>query len=498
MDMVWQTVATWIEVNQGALSAIVIAGVCAAPIVALRAVFHNARRRRVRALYADLHKAGRVWERRKDRIPARPRPSPAPSGRPAAGPAARSGSKPSKSLVGPHDDVTVIALPFENLIQDAEHAALAETFTHDLFTLIHQRPNLAVAQVQYGREANATVGTPLPLDHPYILEGALELLDGNAVPTVRLTVQILETATGERVYSDRYDGRLNRMGPLLDDIAESIAGALQSMMAIPNPSANGDLPTSAPVAWALYRRGEDLLRIGMSRQRADAAIRVLDHACRIDPGFGAAKCALARSLALRVLLLTSPDEDADLVRADAAIEAALILQPDTPERSVSQAMIALARGDDQGALTGFDQAARMDPTLSDLRIFRALASLYAGRPGALQNDALAPSSFDGVGPRSLAAWVVALAKIQEGALADADAILEASVAQASAFHMSWFLKAQGLALAGKEAEAKSTFARARRVIGTVDEAGLRRWIDRAASGPTRAQSWLAAFDATWR
>ncbi|MGF1454597.1 MAG: hypothetical protein ACFB6R_04390 [Alphaproteobacteria bacterium] len=479
-----------LDAYRGPLSAFVIAGLFSLPLLGLRAAARGLRRRRVHTLYADLQRTSRVWSLRE---------RPGTPGTRSARQAPKRGRAVSRSLVAPHDDLTLIALPFENLITDHEKTALVEDLTRELATLIHQRPNIRVSQVTYGRDADATIGTPLPLDHPFILEGAVELVSDHAL---RMTVQILETATGERVYSDQFDGALGRTGPFLDEVAEAVAGCMASMMAIPNSPGAAQRPTDAPAAWGLYLRGEEVLRIGASRQRTDAAVRVFDHASRIDPGFAGSKNALGRALALRVLMLTSRDREADLARARAVLAAARELQPDAPERLVSEGLLLLADGDVRGAHAAFDEAARIDPTIPELRIFRRFAELVLDGAVSETADPLDPASFDGNGPKALARLIGALALAQQDRLKEAHRLLETTVTEASAFHLAWFMKGQVMALMARREDARGTFDRGLRVMGSrdrkSDRAALRTWIGTVAGNPARATTWQSAFDAVWR
>lgn len=488
----WETGRDWVDAHREALAALALTAVFALPFIGLRAVIRHSRKRRARRLFAELDATRQqIWTLRSSATRAG-----FPKAREGA-PAHRPKTIDSR-LVAPMGIVQVIALPFENRVDDAKQADLVDGFTHDLLTLLDQRPNITMAPVTYSREADATVGMAMTPEGDFILDGSIELIGGASQPAVRLTLQLLEATSGERVFSDRFEGPVRRLAGLQDDIAESIAGALGSLMRPNRATAETAAPDGVTsLAWALYQRGYSVRTIGISRQRLDAAVRVYDHAARLDPGFAAAKRELAKALAMRALHLTSPDTQADLERAEAVLEAARVLAEQDPELALAEGVLCLARSDTYGARKSLKKTAAHGPLSTEAALVAQWTRLYDANP---TGEAAAWPDLDGIaqgGVRALAHMLVALEETQNGALDQALARLEAVNAEASAYHMGWLLKAQVLALLGRADEAQGTFARARRVMGPADPMRVRTWIMRAAGTPERAQAWANAFTAAW-
>ncbi len=470
-----QIATAWLDGNRAPLSALAIGAGLAAPIVALRLALRHNRKRRIRQLYADLRPSQTAFGLRPGR-----------------------GGTNAKGFVGPNEIVNVVALPLENNVEDPAEADLVEAFNRDMITLLDRRPSITVHSVTYNRTADATDGLPIDISGGYLIDGAVELVGGVNQRAVRLILQILEIPSGERIFSDRFEGPVRRLADMQDEISESISGALGSMFKVPDYAAPMDAPTKIGAAQALYNRGRVVQSRGMSPQRLNAAVRVFDHAARIDPGFAAAKRALARSCAMRALFLTSRDMHSDIQRAETVLAAARSLQPDVPELATSEGMLALAKCDTQGALNAFARAAKLDPTMDDIALFTVLARLYAGDESAARTVDLEPETFGDIGARALAGVIAALADAQAGRLEQSHQRLEEVVTEASAFHVAWLLKAQVLALLGRKSDAEGTFARARRVMGPADPERVQTWIMRAAGSPERAQHWLGAFEGPWK
>ena len=116
----------------------------------------------------------------------------------------------------------------------------------------------------------------------YVLEGSLR----KAGDRVRVTAQLIDADDGAHLWADSYDGVVDNIFDFEDQIAERVAGALHpSIRAAEIEQARRKRPDSV-AAYDLVLRALPCLW----SHRADAneeAIRLLDEAHLIDPGYGA-------------------------------------------------------------------------------------------------------------------------------------------------------------------------------------------------------------------
>src|SRR5687767_2799565 len=119
---------------------------------------------------------------------------------------------------------TVAIAPFENLSGDPAQDYFARGFVEDVAT---ELARFGTLEVLHPRAVGASLWTRggdldrrLPADH--IVHGSVRQTgDG-----VRVTVQLVETASGRQVWADRYDATAHGLHAVQDAIAARIARTL--------------------------------------------------------------------------------------------------------------------------------------------------------------------------------------------------------------------------------------------------------------------------------
>ena len=126
-----------------------------------------------------------------------------------------------------HNRHALIAiLPFENLSGTADDARLAVGFVQDLITELARFPALGVIAAEsvfavgsVGLD-DAALGRRLKV--AYLLKGSVR----RSARTLRIAVQLVEAATGQHLWAERYDMRAAELLAVLDEIAAKVANAL--------------------------------------------------------------------------------------------------------------------------------------------------------------------------------------------------------------------------------------------------------------------------------
>jgi len=143
-------------------------------------------------------------------------PEPA-SGKPDSAPAALAIS----------DKPSIAVLPFENLSGDSEQEYFSDGITDDLITALSNVRAFFVIDrgssfTYKGRAVDVKkVGRELGVH--YVLEGSVR----KAGDRVRVSAELIDTTTGNHVWADRYDGGLDDIFDLQDEIAASVVGAIE-------------------------------------------------------------------------------------------------------------------------------------------------------------------------------------------------------------------------------------------------------------------------------
>ena len=119
----------------------------------------------------------------------------------------------------------------------------------------------------------------------YVLEGSVR----KAQNRMRITGQLVDTATGAHLWADRFDGALGDIFDLQDRVTESVVGAIAPAVEKAEIERAKRKPTGSLDAYALYLRGlANSSQFASSRQANDEALRLFNSAIELDPDFASA------------------------------------------------------------------------------------------------------------------------------------------------------------------------------------------------------------------
>ena len=174
-----------------------------------------------------------------------------------------SGAKELKTTVSPEskpalalpDKPSIAVLPFTNMSGDPEQDYFADGMVEDIITaLSHFKALFVIARnssfTYKGRAVDVKqVGRELGVR--YVLEGSVR----KAANRVRITGQLVDTATGAHLWADRFDGGLGDIFDLQDQVTESVVGAIAPAVEKAEIERAKRKPTESLDAYALYLRG---------------------------------------------------------------------------------------------------------------------------------------------------------------------------------------------------------------------------------------------------
>ena len=257
---------------------------------------------------------------------------------------------------------SIAVLPFADMSPDHDQEYLCEGLAEELINALTQVDGLRVAartasfQFRGKGEDVRTVGAQLNVET--LLEGSVRKSDER----LRVTVQLIEVATGYHRWSHRFDGQFKDVFAIQDEIAQSVAASLRGG-AVRSPAKRTlHRPLAGTAAYELYLRGrQHLPRIRHAGLLAAAGL--FRKAIELEPGYGPAYAGLAT--AHSTLYEWFGANDADLAGAERASERALELAPDLAEAHVARgcALSLMRRYED--ASKEFEASIRLNPNLFD-------------------------------------------------------------------------------------------------------------------------------------
>ena len=277
-------------------------------------------------------------------------------------------------------NIAIAVLPFENLSETKESAFFADGIQDGILTKLGRVTDLRVISptsvIAYrGARNTRQIGRALNVSH--VLKGSVRWEAGR----IHLNAQLIDTRTDNQVWAAEYDQDLANVFLTQSDIAQKVADQLGAKVSALEKAAIQKPPTADLVAYDLYLRARGrLLTPFNSRASAELlqAIDLLNQAVVRDPSFFQAYCQLAY-IHDQLYFLGFDHTPARLALAEAAIEAAFRLRPESDEAQLARAE-NLYRGylDYEGALAELQVASQ---TLSNSPSVFALKGYIQRRQG---------------------------------------------------------------------------------------------------------------------
>src|SRR5215831_1117376 len=193
---------------------------------------------------------------------------------------------------------SLVVLPFQNMTGDAEQEYFVDGMVEEITTAIARLPWLFViarnSAFTYKGRAVDVKQVAQELGVRYVLEGSVR----KAANRVRITGKLIDTATGAHIWADRFDGALDDIFELQDQVASSVAGAIAPKLRQSEIERASRKPTESLDAYDLYLRALALFNAFTADALAEA-VTLMRRALTIDPGY-----APAAGLAAWCILLT--------------------------------------------------------------------------------------------------------------------------------------------------------------------------------------------------
>ena len=230
--------------------------------------------------------------------------------------------KPGQSGSAP----SLAVLPFTNRSQLPDDEVFAEGMVEDVISALSQGVNVRVLGSTSTANLSRAAITDLSavgrqLGVRYLLEGNVRRVGTN----LRVTTQLLEAATGEVMWTAKFDRPLAELAELQEELVTEVAASLDTQVyglemerALKKP---GDI-----TAWEAMARSTSAYR-KFDAAAFQSGIEEARRAVAIAPDYAPGHAALAFALAA-AYLSASPDDPAEVARIRAIAERALALAPD--------------------------------------------------------------------------------------------------------------------------------------------------------------------------
>ena len=299
----------------------------------------------------------------------------------AAPPVAGEGAK--TAAAPPAESIAV--LPFVDMSQAKDQEYFSDGLSEELLDLLAKVPQLKViartSSFSFkGKNADvAEIAKKLAV--ATVLEGSVRK-SGN---TLRVTAQLIRTVDSTHLWSETYDRELTDIFKVQDEIASAVVAALKVKLLPSQASADNQRRTTNLDAYNEYLIGKQQYnRTNVDGWRhAEAAFR---RAAALDPSYAPAWAGLADALNFLSDFLDGADAIAAAKReALAAADKAIGLAPDLADGYRARSYLRSSTlWDWKGADADIDRAMQLEPNSSETRFRRAELLATLGR----QTDAV--------------------------------------------------------------------------------------------------------------
>lgn len=254
---------------------------------------------------------------------------------------------------------SIAVLPFADLSPQRDQEYFCEGLAEEIITALAKVSRLEVAarssafspelRTMDVREIGRRLGVAA------VLEGGVRKVENK----LRITVQLLNVATGYQLWSEKYERTLEDVFAIQDEITLAIVDRLRVKLLGEERDALLKRHTDNPEAYNLYLMG----RFFWKKRTGEGMKRSLEYfgrAIQLDPSFARAYTGIADCYSILAYYFTPPR--ATLTKAREAAAKALELDPTLAEAHTSMAFIKQKLERDWAAAErGYQRAIELDP-----------------------------------------------------------------------------------------------------------------------------------------
>jgi len=281
---------------------------------------------------------------------------------------------PSESLSLP-DKPSIAVLPFTNMSGDPEQEYFSDGISEDIITELARFSSLFVIARNSSFHYKGTspkiqdVGRELGVE--YVVEGSVRKV-GNRI---RVTAQLIEAATGNHIWAERYDRDLDDVFAVQDELVREIAASVPGHLDAAVSERIHQKPAENLKAYEYVLRGDHM----RNQDWASAdAIPLFERAIEADPRCARAYAQIANWHAYSILAHCAHLEEAIQKTRDLGAKA-LEFSPKDPQVLTILAEAYLMVGDHELSRQCINKAIKLNPNHYSVMLFAAIVLGWLGK-----------------------------------------------------------------------------------------------------------------------
>jgi adenylate cyclase len=278
------------------------------------------------------------------------------------------------------DKPSIAVLPFQNMSGDADQEYFVDGMVEEIITALSRIKWLFViarnSSFTYKGQAVDVKRVGRELGVRYVLEGSVR----KSGKRVRITAQLIDALTDAHLWADRFDGSLEDVFELQDEVASTVAGVIEPTLQAAEIRRSAERPTSDLTAYDLYLRALPRYEAAEKNHTIEA-LELLGQAIERDPHYSLALALASQCRAHLHVSGWADDPELHSRRAVDLAQRALRGAGDDPN-TLGRAAHALGySGGDLGAATALvDRCVELNPSYASGWINSGWLRLWAGQP----------------------------------------------------------------------------------------------------------------------
>jgi adenylate cyclase len=258
---------------------------------------------------------------------------------------------------------SIAVLPFANMSGDPEQEYFADGISEDIITgLSKLRWFFVIARnssFTYKGKAVDVKRAARELGVRYVLEGSVRK-GGNRV---RITAQLIDAATGNHIWADRYDGELADVFALQDEITKKVIAAIEPKLLEAEAVRSQNRSAEDLDAWEMVIHANSLFW-RMTEAEGAAAIDMLNRAVKRYPDYAPAHSMLAFMLVLSHHMNVTFSTGPQLTRAAELAARAAELDDSDPWAHLALGYVAFMQRRTAESVAEFQRALQLNPNFA--------------------------------------------------------------------------------------------------------------------------------------
>jgi TolB-like protein/Flp pilus assembly protein TadD len=383
------------------------------------------------------------------------------------------------------DKPSIAVLPFQNMSVDSEQDYFADGMVEEIITALSRVRRLFViarnSSFAYKGRAVDVKQIGRELGVRYVLEGSVR----RAGDRMRITGQLIDAGTGVHLWADRFEGRIEDVFDLQDQVTASVVGAIGPKLEQAEIERIKRKPTENLDAYDCYLRGMSAFH-RHTREGHEESLRLFYRAIELDPDFAPAIAMAAHGQRVGFGWV-GDDRAREIAEAERLARLAAEVGKDDAVALCTAGMalmVVVGDLDDGAALIG--RALELNPNLASAWLYGAWAKLLAGEPESAIEHTRRAMRLSPQDPQVFTMQTAtAFAHFFAGRPEEAFSWAEKAVRMQSNFYIALCIAAASGALAGKPAEAEKAMARLRLINPALHVSNLKSML------PIRRQEDLA-------